>query len=310
MFLATHGGNFLVAIKQEKRENMAQTSGGEKAGKKLEPGKKKECTTGKKRKKTVSSGPKPPVTGYVRYSNERRKWIRSQHPDLPFSEITKMLGAEWSSLPAPEKQKYLDEAEKDKQQYMMELREYQQSEAYKMCTEKIPPKKIKKEEGNVPTIVTTLLDEQPCTSKDPETDGFLTCGVPIFTKEFLNEYKACETELKELTSRNLELEKSNIKFRQNSYGLMHYNLWLEEDTEAREEFVMKLEQDLQAIHKPLLSCFSSLPIPGTGETATQENLDDYLTKLHDVIMKNPSQHEDIVIRVKEALSKIDMEDFE
>ncbi|XP_053318880.1 SWI/SNF-related matrix-associated actin-dependent regulator of chromatin subfamily E member 1-related-like [Spea bombifrons] len=148
-----------------------------------------QATKKKKRKSTVSNGPKAPVTGYVRYSNERRERIRRQHPDLPFSEITKMLGAEWSSLPAPEKQKYLDEAEKDKQQYMMELREYQQSEAYKMCTEKIPPKKIKKEEGNVPTTVITLLNEQPSTSKDPETDGFPTCDVPIFTKELFNENK-------------------------------------------------------------------------------------------------------------------------
>lgn len=41
-------------------------------------------------------------------------------------------------------QRYLDEAEREKQQYMKELREYQQSEAYKMCTEKIQEKKIKK----------------------------------------------------------------------------------------------------------------------------------------------------------------------
>lgn len=41
-------------------------------------------------------------------------------------------------------QRYLDEAEREKQQYMKELRAYQQSEAYKMCTEKIQEKKIKK----------------------------------------------------------------------------------------------------------------------------------------------------------------------
>uniref|UniRef100_A0A8C3T3V3 HMG box domain-containing protein n=1 Tax=Chelydra serpentina TaxID=8475 RepID=A0A8C3T3V3_CHESE len=56
-----------------------------------------------------------------------------QHPDLPFPEITKMLGAEWSKLQPTDKQRYLDEAEREKQQYMKELWEYQQSEAYKMC---------------------------------------------------------------------------------------------------------------------------------------------------------------------------------
>ena len=38
----------------------------------------------------------------------------------------------------------MDEAEREKQQYMKELRAYQQSEAYKMCAEKIQEKKIKK----------------------------------------------------------------------------------------------------------------------------------------------------------------------
>lgn len=32
-------------------------------------------------------------------------------------------------------QRYLDEAEREKQQYIKELREYQQSEAYKLCAE-------------------------------------------------------------------------------------------------------------------------------------------------------------------------------
>ena len=44
----------------------------------------------------------------------------------------------------PPHQRYLDEAEREKQQYMKELRAYQQSEAYKMCTEKLQEKKIKK----------------------------------------------------------------------------------------------------------------------------------------------------------------------
>ena len=51
------------------------------------------------------------------------------------------LGQAFSCCP---RQRYLDEAEREKQQYMKELRAYQQSEAYKMCTEKIQEKKIKK----------------------------------------------------------------------------------------------------------------------------------------------------------------------
>lgn len=46
----------------------------------------------------------------------------------------------------PPSQRYLDEAEKEKQQYLKELWAYQQSEAYKVCTEKIQENKIKKGE--------------------------------------------------------------------------------------------------------------------------------------------------------------------
>lgn len=66
--------------------------------------KKRGWPKGKKRKKILPNGPKAPVTGYVRFLNERREQIRTQHPDLPFPEITKMLGAEWSKLQLSEKQ--------------------------------------------------------------------------------------------------------------------------------------------------------------------------------------------------------------
>ena len=66
--------------------------------------KKRGWPKGKKRTKILPNGPKAPVTGYVRFLNERREQIRMQHPDLPFPEITKMLGAEWSKLQLSEKQ--------------------------------------------------------------------------------------------------------------------------------------------------------------------------------------------------------------
>lgn len=70
----------------------------------LQPVKKRGWPKGKKRKKILPNGPKAPVTGYVRFLNERREQIRTRHPDLPFPEITKMLGAEWSKLQPAEKQ--------------------------------------------------------------------------------------------------------------------------------------------------------------------------------------------------------------
>lgn len=90
-----------MAVKQERSEG---PRAGEKGSQEEEPVKKRGWPKGKKRKKILPNGPKAPVTGYVRFLNERREQIRTRHPDLPFPEITKMLGAEWSKLQPSEKQ--------------------------------------------------------------------------------------------------------------------------------------------------------------------------------------------------------------
>ena len=51
-----------------------------------------------------SNAPKAPLTGYVRFMNDRREQLRADRPDVPFPEITRMLGNEWSKLPPEDKQ--------------------------------------------------------------------------------------------------------------------------------------------------------------------------------------------------------------
>ena len=60
---------------------------------------------GKRRKKARDmNAPKQPLTGYVRFLNDRRDKVRADNPVLSFSEITKLLGAEWSRLAQHDKQ--------------------------------------------------------------------------------------------------------------------------------------------------------------------------------------------------------------
>lgn len=68
--------------------------------------KKPGWTKGKKRKATIKdkNAPKQPLTGYVRFLNERREKLRQENPNLSFSEITRQLGGEWSKLVPREKQ--------------------------------------------------------------------------------------------------------------------------------------------------------------------------------------------------------------
>ncbi|XP_010082063.1 PREDICTED: SWI/SNF-related matrix-associated actin-dependent regulator of chromatin subfamily E member 1-related, partial [Pterocles gutturalis] len=291
-------GNFLVAIKQEKGES-TRTSGEKPHS---EPVKKRGWPKGKKRKKILPNGPKAPVTGYVRFLNERREQIRTQHPDLPFPEITKMLGAEWSKLQLSEKQRYLDEAEREKQQYMKELREYQQSEAYKMCTEKIQEKKIKKEDtGSV--AVNTLLNGHPHKAGEC-SDTFSTFDVPIFTEEFLDQNKAREAELRRLRKMNTEFEEQNAILQKHTESMNCAKEKLEQELAQEERQTLALQQQLQSVRQALTASFASLPLPGTGETPTLSTLDFYMAKLHSTIESNPLQHEKLVVRIKEILSRI------
>lgn len=63
-------------------------------------------TKGKKRKKPDKdlNAPKAPLTGYVRFLNEHREKVRAENQDLPFHEVTKILGNMWSQLPSNQKQ--------------------------------------------------------------------------------------------------------------------------------------------------------------------------------------------------------------
>nr|XP_014345753.1 PREDICTED: SWI/SNF-related matrix-associated actin-dependent regulator of chromatin subfamily E member 1-related [Latimeria chalumnae] len=108
---------FNAMIKPERTEVSKTNAAGSGTGQKEEePVKKRGWPKGKKRKKILPNGPKAPVTGYVRFLNERREQIRMQHPDLPFPEITKMLGAEWSKLALADKRRYLDETQSTQNQ--------------------------------------------------------------------------------------------------------------------------------------------------------------------------------------------------
>ncbi|XP_027275037.1 SWI/SNF-related matrix-associated actin-dependent regulator of chromatin subfamily E member 1-related isoform X5 [Cricetulus griseus] len=298
-------GAFVVTVKQERSEGPRV---GEKGSQEEEPVKKRGWPKGKKRKKILPNGPKAPVTGYVRFLNERREQIRTRHPDLPFPEITKMLGAEWSKLQPSEKQRYLDEAEKEKQQYLKELWAYQQSEAYKVCTEKIQENKIKKEDSGS-GLMNTLLNGH----KGVDCDGFSTFDVPIFTEEFLDQNKALgsdyrpvarEAELRRLRKMNVAFEEQNAVLQRHTQSMSCARERLEQELALEERRTLALQQQLQAVRQALTSSFASLPVPGTGETPTLGTLDFYMARLHGAIERDPAQHERLIARVKEILARV------
>ena len=69
---------------------------------------------GKRRYPKGAGAPKQPLSGYVHFLNERRETVRAENPDITFSDLSKKLAAEWSALADLEKNKYNEQAKRDK----------------------------------------------------------------------------------------------------------------------------------------------------------------------------------------------------
>ncbi|KAF6723781.1 SWI/SNF-related matrix-associated actin-dependent regulator of chromatin subfamily E member 1-related [Oryzias melastigma] len=308
-------------IKQEHADASQQVRAPHAPDQAQEEPKKRGWPKGKKRKKVLPNGPKAPVTGYVRFLNERREQMRARHPDLPFPEITKRLGAEWTQLAPNDKQvgdfshgsavvlvlngctcpqRYLDEAEREKVQYAQELKEYQQTEAFQISSAKIHDKKIKKEDPPVGF-------GGPGSSLVKAADIPSRFDIPIFTEEFLDQNKAREAELRRLRKANIEFEEQNAVLQRHIKDMNSAKERLEAELGQDEKRTQALHQHLLAIKHSLVSSLSAVPLPDTGETASLGNLDSYLSRLSGVLEGNPHKHRALVNQLTEVLSHIDSE---
>ncbi|XP_075895606.1 SWI/SNF-related matrix-associated actin-dependent regulator of chromatin subfamily E member 1-related isoform X3 [Nelusetta ayraudi] len=289
-------------IKQEHGDGSQPPKASHSADQRPEEPKKRGWPKGKKRKKVLPNGPKAPVTGYVRFLNERREHMRARYPDLPFPEITKRLGAEWTRLAQNDKQRYLDEAEREKMQYAQELKEYQQTEAYQITSAKIQDKKMRKED--TASVIVSASSESSLSKASDLPSRF---DIPIFTEEFLDQNKAREAELRRLRKANIEFEEQNAVLQRHIKDMYTAKERLEAELGMDEKKTQALHQHLLAIKQTLIASLSSVPLPGTGETASPGNLDSYLTRLSGVLEENPHKHRALLGQLREVLSHVDSE---
>ncbi|KAM4549346.1 SWI/SNF-related matrix-associated actin-dependent regulator of chromatin subfamily E member 1-related isoform 1-T2 [Odontesthes bonariensis] len=289
-------------IKQEQSDASQQLRASHSMDQPQEEPKKRGWPKGKKRKKVLPNGPKAPVTGYVRFLNERREHMRARYPDLPFPEITKRLGAEWTRLAPTDKKRYLEEAEREKMQYAQELKEYQQTEAYQISSAKIHDKRIKKED--TPSVIVSSGSGASFAKTADLSSRF---DIPIFTEEFLDQNKAREAELRRLRKANIEFEEQNAVLQRHIKDMNSAKERLEAELGQDEKRTQALHQHLLAIKHTLVNSLSSVPLPGTGETASFGNLDSYLSRLSGVIEGNPHKHRALASQLYEVLSHIESE---
>ncbi|XP_039294431.1 high mobility group protein 20A isoform X2 [Nilaparvata lugens] len=246
----------------------------------------------KKRKRTPRdlTAPRQPLNGYVRFLNDNRDRIRGANPNLPFPEITKLLASEWSSLPQQEKQQYLNAAEQDKERYIQEMNAYKQTDAYKMyvAAARMQANKKPKDEPQKEDIKENEKESE---------DGF---DIPIFTEDFLDHNKAREAELRQLRKSNTDYEQQNAILQKHMENMRVAVRKLNAETEQQRSNNAALQQHLQQLRTTLTASFANIPLPGTNQLPTMQTIDNYMSKLHTLLM-DASNHQ-LAATVREIIT--------
>ncbi|KAK6184885.1 hypothetical protein SNE40_007246 [Patella caerulea] len=274
----------------------------------LEAKKKSGWPKGRKRKKGIkdANAPKQPLTGYVRFLNNRREQLRRENPNLTFSEITKILGAEWSKLPQHDKQRFLDDAEKDKERYQREVEAYQKTEAYKQ----FKTQQEKRLKGDVDDSDIHINGETIEDDIDPTGGTTGNFDIPIFTEDFLDHNKARESELRQLRKQTTELEEQNAILSKHIENMKHAIDKLEIESVQQRTTNVALQNHLDALRSTLTSHFSSIPLPGTNEMPSLETVDTYMAKLHTLILDSPQENESLIATVREIVGRLNSDRLE
>uniref|UniRef100_A0A8D0L9Y8 High mobility group protein 20A n=1 Tax=Sphenodon punctatus TaxID=8508 RepID=A0A8D0L9Y8_SPHPU len=289
-----------VQLLQSESSNTAENS--EQRHEEEQRTKRGSWSKGRKRKKPLrdSNAPKSPLTGYVRFMNERREQLRAKRPEVPFPEITRMLGNEWSKLPPEEKRHYLDEADRDKERYIRELEQYQKTEAYKVFSRKAQDRqksKSQRQEG----VRQAARDHE----KEADVKERSVFDIPIFTEEFLNHSKAREAELRQLRKSNMEFEERNAALQKHVESMRTAVEKLEVDVIQERSRNTVLQQHLETLRQALASSFAGVPLPGSGETPTMDTIDSYMNRLHGIILANPQENENLIATVREVVNRLE-----
>ncbi|XP_068813989.1 high mobility group protein 20A isoform X5 [Struthio camelus] len=200
----------------------------------------------------------------------------------------------------PEEERYLDEADRDKERYMRELEQYQKTEAYKVFSRKAQDRqkgKSHRQDGA----------RQPAHDheKEADTKERSVFDIPIFTEEFLNHSKAREAELRQLRKSNMEFEERNAALQKHVESMRTAVEKLEVDVIQERSRNTVLQQHLETLRQALTTSFAGVPLPGSGETPTMETIDSYMNRLHSIVMANPQENENLIATVREVVNRLE-----
>ncbi|CAG9786789.1 unnamed protein product [Diatraea saccharalis] len=300
----------------------------------------------KKRKPKVprdNTAPRQPLTGYVRFLNERRDQLRAEQPDLGFAELTRQLASEWSKLPTEEKRHYLDAADQDKERYIKEWAEYKKTDSYKEFRRQQVEQKessiaAKKMKHNTTTEITsnsttsqTIADQNvttvncnnaiipaittPRQQTPPRPKPCITpalgedmhngdTDIPIFTDQFLQHNKLRESELRQLRKANSDYEQQNAILQRHAEEVSGATSRLRAETAAAAERTAALLAHRRALVNALVQALQTFSLPGGPAGATEANIEEYMEKLQALAAETKPNA--VVKQARDILNRIEL----
>lgn len=216
-----------------------------------------------------------------------------------------MLASEWSNLPVEKKQQYLDAAEQDRERYTKEYNAYKQTEAYKLFTQQQNEKKMKENKDKEEQIVKVPTAHQPIIQKDMQDMDLGNFDIPIFTEEFLDHNKTRDAELRQLRKINTDYEQQNAILSKHIENMKVAITKLEAEIMQQEKNNSSLQQHLNHLRNTLTTGFGGVKLPGIKEAATLQNIDNYMTNLHSILLENSSHDTNLLQTVRDIVGKLE-----
>jgi len=293
---------------------------GQEANEKSSDGKNRGWPKGKRRYPKGAGAPKQPLSGYVHFLNERRESVRSRNPDITFSELSKKLAAEWSSMGNGEKNRYHDIAKKDKDRYDKEFIEYQNTDAYKKYIESqnstnhdSSAKKKKIMQADCKSVCSLDMESVAASSSlNGETDTNTKSSpqsqsdfhIPIFTQQFLQYNKTRENELRHLHKQNIDFEEQNTLLAKHIDSMKSAITKLELETQQQRQSNASLHHNLQSLRQLLSQGFKGVQVPGF-KNVTDENIDEILSMLLGIVKEKPLQHQPLINTARSIVARLE-----
>lgn len=261
---------------------------------------------GKKKKKAPldPSAPRQPLSGYMRYLNDRRETVRGENPSLSFADITKILAEEWNHLPQDTKQPYLEAGQIDRERYTREFNAYKQTESYRIASQIQLEKKARKVKENI-VENGALSDSHEVSAEESKKDSSGSgCDINIFTDEFLDLNRAREAELRQLRNQTTEFEEQNALLEKHNFNLKAALEDIEEKNKLLRMSNKALQDHLDGTRGTLVQGFGQVVLPGWDKPPTVETMFEYMTYLQKYITENTdSKCDQIMAQISAIIEK-------